>query len=111
MCSTTHNILNYTLTILLKATELLEFGGISEDSPYEGNLENGSDEDILENGSTGTEANEFRKTEEDLSFTPAGSQFGEIGERIRSAKATSRLKQKQANLTTVPLNNHILTYD
>ena len=90
---------------------MIEFGSLTGDQTYEGNFQNGIDEEVFENGSAGIKANEFRKTEEDLSFTPAGSQFGEIGERVRSAKVTSRIKQKSENLTTVPLNNHISAYD
>ena len=45
--------------------------------------------------------------QEDISFTPAGSQFGEIGERIRSAKASSRVKPQAEHPAIMPLNNHV----
>ena len=49
---------------------------------------------------------EDNKKDGDESFTPTGSQFGEIGERIRSAKATSRIRPKEENPMILPLNNH-----
>ena len=49
---------------------------------------------------------EDHKKDEDESFTPTGSQFGEIGERIRSAKASSRIRPKEENPMILPLNNH-----
>ena len=84
------------------ATELVEFGGISDESLFEGEFTNVNDEKAMDtNRST---------NENDVSFTPAGSQFGEIGERIRSAKAGSRMKPNPSssdNPMIMPLNSHL----
>ena len=87
------------------ATELLEFGSLANESLYESDFANGKFED----GAGTSQVNgdlEDHKKDEDESFTPAGSQFGEIGERIRSAKASSRIRPKEGNPMILPLNNH-----
>ena len=93
--------------LYLTATELLEFGGLSEESLYDGEFKSGMDKTEVYNNHVGSNGIEKLSSEEDLSFTPAGSQFGEIGERIRSAKAGSRVKHQPANSEILPLNNHI----
>ena len=88
---------------------MVEFGGTSDESLFEGEFGNGNDEKMIDthrpNGQDTTTT-----TENDVSFTPAGSQFGEIGERIRSAKAGSRMKPTQSisdNPMIMPLNSQL----
>jgi hypothetical protein len=88
------------------ATELLEFGGIPDESFFEEDLTNSKDEDKINTNHISSEAENI-KEDDQVSFTPAGSQFGEIGERIRSAKAGSRVKHKPDNPIIMPLNNHV----
>ena len=91
---------------ILIASELLEFGGISNESLYEGEFTNTVDKDAMDTNHFTSDA-ENMKTEKDVSFTPAGSQFGEIGERIRSAKAGARERQRPPNPIIMPIDNHI----
>ena len=73
---------------------MLDFGGISDESLFEGEFSSSDDKKSVESNHEQEGDENFGHTNE-ISFTPAGSQFGEIGERIRSAKAGSRMKSKQ----------------
>ena len=87
---------------------MLDFGGISDESLFEGEFSNSNDDKEVVTNHVNDE-DSTPKTAYDMSFTPAGSQFGEIGERIRSAKAGSRMKPKQPssdNPMIMPLNSH-----
>ena len=77
-----------------------------DDSFYEGDLAKTTVEDKVNTNHIESESEGIKETDQ-VSFTPAGSQFGEIGERIRSAKAGSRVKMKTDNPIIMPLNNHI----
>ena len=94
---------------LFLATELLEFGGTSNESLFEGEFSSSNDKKSAEpNHEQEGDENSGRTNE--ISFTPAGSQFGEIGERIRSAKAGSRMKSKQMlsdNSMNMPMNSDV----
>ena len=90
----------------MSATELFEFGGIPDESFDEGDLTKSKDEDNVNTNHISSKAENI-KEDDQVSFTPAGSQFGEIGERIRSAKAGSRVKPKPDNPIIMPLNNHV----
>ena len=92
--------------IFLLATELFEFGGMPDESLDEGDLTNSKDEDNDNTNHIISKAENI-KEDDQVSFTPAGSQFGEIGERIRSAKAGSRVKSKHGTPIIMPLNNHV----
>ena len=98
-----------TVLHLLSATELLEFGGTSDESLFEGDFTSSNDIKSVESNQE-PEGDENSSRTNEISFTPAGSQFGEIGERIRSAKAGSRMKSKQMlsdNSINMPMNSDV----
>ena len=77
-----------------------------DDSFFEGEHTNRNYQDSYDTNHISNGAENVREGDQ-VSFTPAGSQFGEIGERVRSAKAGSRVKQKPDNPIIMPLNNHV----
>ena len=111
--------MNCTIHIILLATELLDFGSLSMGNDDEDEFEADNDSSSHHNGMIKnnhmdgkqkmTRGGEQDGDEDNLSYisTPAGTQFGEIGERIRSAKASSRIKQKPSIDTSNSIINHI----